>query len=782
MSDYSQMLGMIASDGGAASKPPAFNPTGAYGTPPAMLDRLAQVESGGGKNNINPQSGAMGPYQFLPSTVAMLQKQGVNFNPMDPPQSRAAADYYLSSLAQKNGGDYAKALAAYGGFKTADPTAYVSKVMGQPQQQPASAPPQSTYAPLFNMIASDAASAPAASSNQPTSSPTNQPTGAQSSKPSAWDEAKDVIGGALEVPGAIVGGIAGSAAGGLRGLYDLATGQGVNKATSDIHATQQAVNMLTAPETRFGQEATDVASIPGNLLAKAGDYVGSKVATVSPLAGALVNAGIQVAPMLVGAKAAGGDDVVAGANHLVGATDITPEILKPRQSTETASPESAYGSAGSAAANPLTMAASASPELAEVVANSAKEGLPINQDALAAHIQAESLPVPVKLTEGQATGDVHLISDEQNLKGNTPEIAYRLDEQNKALKDNLPAFREMVAPDVFDKDHIDMGQGLIDSYLTKDDALKSDINSKYQALRDANGGDFPVDAPALYNNIASAFKTNLNSAKLQDGPVGAQMRELQNLADTGSMSMEQYLALRKNLGDIARTASDGTDRAMAAEAVRQMEELPLQGGAADLKPLADDARNAARQRFQLIESDPAYKAAINGVAPDSFINKYVINAPVRDVQAMRENLADDPLAQQRMAAGVVDHLKNSAGYQPDGNWNFKTDAYNKAITKLAPKLPAIGIGQAGEGLQALANVSRRTTFQPRGSYVNNSNTFVANVKSHANNLLTGMADRAMGGLPVVSIIRKSLDNRAKQKVVNQALAPYAGINRLTGEK
>ena len=781
MSDYSQMLGMIASDGsGAGNKQPAFSPTGTYGTPPAMLDRLAQVESSGGKNNINPQSGAMGPYQFMPSTVAMLQKQGVNFNPMDPQQSRAAADYYLSNLAQKNGGDYGKALAAYGGFKTADPTAYVNKVMGQPQQQPAQIP-QSTYAPLFNMIASDAN----ANTASPSSSSTNQPTNQAAPKPSAWDEAKDVIGGALEVPTALVGGTVGAAAGGLRGLYDLATGQGVNKASSDIQATQQAVNKLTAPETKFGQEATDVASIPSNLLAKAGNYVGSKVATVSPLAGALVNAGIQVAPMLVGAKAMGGDDVVAGANQLTGAKDITPAILKPSEDAQNplaGASDSDLGSVGAASTNPLTAASTVSPDLAALVSKYTKNGDPINQTALNAHIEAESLPVPVKLTEGQATGDIHTLSQEQNMRATTPEIASRFDEQNQALKDNLPAIKEAVAPDVFDKDHIDMGQGLIDAYLSKDAALKSDIDAKYQALRDANGGDFPVDAPTLYNNIADSFKQNLNSAKLTDGPVGAQMRELQSLSDNGQMSMEQYLALRKNLGDIARTATDGTDRAMAAEAVRQMEELPLQGGAADLKPLADDARNAARQRFQLIETDPAYKAAINGVAPDNFLNKYVINAPVRDVQAMQDNLSDDPLAQQRMAAGVIDYLNNRAGYQQNGQWNFKADAYNKALDKLAPKLPALGMGQAGEGLQALGNVSRRTTFQPRGSYINNSNTLVANIKGHAGNLLTGVADHIIPRVPIGSFIHKALDNRAREKAIDQSLAPYAGINRLTSKK
>ena len=101
-----------------------------YGTPADILDRLRGVESSGDPYAINKQTKAVGQYQFLPETVAMLHKQGMKFDPFDPEQSRAAADFYIQQLAKQNGGDMNKALAAYGGFKNADPTAYVSKING----------------------------------------------------------------------------------------------------------------------------------------------------------------------------------------------------------------------------------------------------------------------------------------------------------------------------------------------------------------------------------------------------------------------------------------------------------------------------------------------------------------------------------------------------------------------------------------------------------------------------------------------------------------------------
>jgi len=111
--------------------PTAQRPTtGRYGTPTRLLDNLEMTESGGNNPKaINSQSGATGSYQFLPSTVKMLQAKGIQFDPTDPSQSRDAADQYIQSLVSSNGGSYPKAMAAYGGFIKQDPIAYQKKVL-----------------------------------------------------------------------------------------------------------------------------------------------------------------------------------------------------------------------------------------------------------------------------------------------------------------------------------------------------------------------------------------------------------------------------------------------------------------------------------------------------------------------------------------------------------------------------------------------------------------------------------------------------------------------------
>jgi hypothetical protein len=132
MDQFSQFL----MGGQQKSVPPQANPTASKGSAlitEELLDSLKRTESGSQKFALNKDSKAMGDYQFIPSTVKMLHEQGYEFNPFNPKQARDAARHYLTTLVEKTG-SLDKALAAYGGHITKDPTAYVNKVIGGTQQ------------------------------------------------------------------------------------------------------------------------------------------------------------------------------------------------------------------------------------------------------------------------------------------------------------------------------------------------------------------------------------------------------------------------------------------------------------------------------------------------------------------------------------------------------------------------------------------------------------------------------------------------------------------------
>ena len=165
MDDFSQFL----MGGQAKAPPPQANPASNQGgvVTDAILDSLKRTESGKQKFALNKESGAMGDYQFIPSTVKMLHEQGYEFNPFNPGQAREAAKHYLTTLVNKTG-SLEKALAAYGGHITKDPAPYVNKVVGGAKQgQTTQATTQESSDPFSSFLMGGKAEARSETAKEP---------------------------------------------------------------------------------------------------------------------------------------------------------------------------------------------------------------------------------------------------------------------------------------------------------------------------------------------------------------------------------------------------------------------------------------------------------------------------------------------------------------------------------------------------------------------------------------------------------------------------------------
>lgn len=416
----------------------------------------------------------------------------------------------------------------------------------------------------------------------------------------------------------------------------------------------------------------------------------------------------------------------------------------------------------------------ATPELQQALSKIPPEQM--NLPVMERHLEADSLPYPVRLSEGQATADPILISKEQNLRGKHPEYAERFNKQNGELINNLNAIGEQSAPDAWGSKKIESSQAIIDAYKAKDSALKTDIDAKYQALRDAAGGELPIDAQTLLSNVQQSLKKQLLT---NDAPA-SQFGELQRLAKDDNMTFEDFLSLRKNLGNVARTAQDGNVRTAASIMIDEIEKLPLKQETAELKSLADIARSSAKNRFDLIKKDPAYKAAIEDKTPaNAYFNKYVINGVDKNIQTMIDNLADDARVRDHLTSGAITWLRDRAGITEQGG-NFSAANYNKALKQLedSNNLDVIFSPETGTHLRTLGNVAHYTTYQPRGSFVNNSNTLVGAMAAHAAGLAEHVANVAGAkvGSPVAigSAVRSGAERMASKKDVRRSLEVGAG--------
>jgi len=418
------------------------------------------------------------------------------------------------------------------------------------------------------------------------------------------------------------------------------------------------------------------------------------------------------------------------------------------------------------------MLAKASPELQAELRNTPANQ--VNMPALERHVEADTLPVPVRLTKGQATQDVNLLSDEMNMRGKNPELANRFNEQNGKLIENMNAIRDTAAPDVFGTNHLENAESIINSYKTLDDTRTADISAKYKALKDAAGGDFPIDGKQFAINAEKMLGKELKTDFLPP----ALAKQLDRYKNGETMTFEQFEAMRTNLASEMRKAErsgDGNAKAASSIVRTALEDLPLSGEAEALKPLANEARSAAKARFDMLKKDPAYDAAVNDVAPDKFVNKYIIGGNKRDLQTLVEQLGQGSEGHQAVSASVVNWLKSKAGVV-DNNGNFSQAGYNKALQQIDPKLLELVDGQTAQQLKALGNVARYTQAQPRGSYINQSNTFVAGAKEFAKGALEKGANYGLGAgmIPVGTMIRESAQKRAMKQQTEESLKPGAG--------
>ena len=433
--------------------------------------------------------------------------------------------------------------------------------------------------------------------------------------------------------------------------------------------------------------------------------------------------------------------------------------------------------------------AHATPELQEAVAASKQ---PIDPTVLARHVEAETLPVPMKITGGQATQDPDLISREMNGRGKeapaVPPQFYQ--QQGQLLAKNMDAIRATAAPDVpVSASIVDHGQTLVDAYKNMDAPVVADISAKYKALNDANGGQFPLNGEDFVTAADTALSKQMKARYVPSGVAG----DLEMLRQGGPMTYETFENLRTNLAAEARKAArngDGNAEGAVNIVRTALESLPMTTETATIKPLADAARGAARARFEAIRADPAYKAAINDSVPagepsplaDKFFNAYVTKGARANVSTMAQNLSADPLARQTLAAGTLDQLAGQLKADPVTG-NFSQSRYNNGLAAIAPKLGSLLDPTTAQQVQAVGNVAKNIQVQPRGSFVNNSNTAVTLMGEGAKKLAEHGTNMMFGGIPVGTTVRGAgafvAGKLAARKATSQSLAPGAGMTTLS---
>ncbi len=421
-----------------------------------------------------------------------------------------------------------------------------------------------------------------------------------------------------------------------------------------------------------------------------------------------------------------------------------------------------------------------SPALQEVVRQATREGKPINPEALTRQARAASLPIPMQMTRGQASGNVAMISNEYNLRAKLPQIGEHLSRQNGQLVENLDEIGRIVAPEgITDSSHA-AGQVLLDAVKSARRVKRDEISAAYKALTEANGGALPLDGTAFGARVGDELGKSMNGAFLP--------KEIQGIVEqfaTGQkpMTFENFENLRTVLARAARSSPDGNVRG-AVNTVRDvLESMPVSSEVAEVKGLADGARALFKAEKAREAASPAYQAVANGRAiPDNFVRKFIIDErSSKNVENLAIALADDPVALQTMKGGVIAHLRDAA-VSKNG---FSSANYETALKKLGEKINILFSPDEVAHLRNLGEVAADVQRRPPANWINTSNsTSISRTQTMVGEGLASGLERAgnamgFGKVPIGSIVRGFAEGAAEKKAaettLREVLSPGAGI-------
>jgi hypothetical protein len=452
-------------------------------------------------------------------------------------------------------------------------------------------------------------------------------------------------------------------------------------------------------------------------------------------------------------------------------------------------------SVGAAAVSPVstirTLATDASPDVQQVLKNAPVEN--VNVDALLTHTLEKKHNI--NLTEGQRTNNVNMHTSEWNNRQAHPETLGPLFEnQPKQIFEALDRTKEQVAPDIYDSSPSQIGQHEINALSAKDKVRTDAISDAYRKLTEANGNQFPIDVATLNDNITNSLSTNLKTNHLSSA-IQSDLKDFYK-----NPTFEGYEALRTNLANEMRSNSNGNARAAAYIVRDELEKLPIFGEetgnpqAIQLKQLADNARNLVKERYSVLNSNPAYKAAVKeaGTLSDAssegeslnaanFHKKFVSSATPEAVRRMKAEIPEGDIAHQAMAAGEIENLKRSSGYTGEGAPNnFSPTGNTKYLRDQNEKLLDI-FGPEGRTNLTEINMLGNKIGQPKTgafNYSNSTSSLIGEMlgKTAATGLESLAAASTHGAsIPAIQIGKQWFQNAKNKKFGERAVNPTSGI-------
>ena len=468
--------------------------------------------------------------------------------------------------------------------------------------------------------------------------------------------------------------------------------------------------------------------------------------------------------------------------------------LKPKISIERA-PSGLQSGGAMAASNPViakanidSALAEASPQLQEHV----KDQPPENVNLHALETRALEEKHGINLIKSQRLDDTAGYASAWNKRGTVKELGEHFGEQPVELSNAFEKSKLRHAPNIpSTADASELGQHEINALAEKDKIRNDAIKQAYRDLTDANGGNFPIDIGKVKENINTELSRNVKSRYLSNELKG----DLEDFYK--NPTFENFEFIRSNLADEMRTASNGKARQAAYIARSELEKMPVfgeEGGspqAQQLKQLADKARSLYAERQRVIESNPAYKAAVKEASSledvsqqgeslnaAKFHNKFVSSATPEAIRRMKSEIPADHIANEAMAFAELERAKNSIA-NPNAT-RIKADTFANFMRKNAPVLKEALPPEAMKDVLEIGLLSSKMA-KPEAGVFNYSNSYSALISDLVKQgMSSGIEGKLAAATKGASIVPVGIAKKVMQKVnegqyTKEELHPLSGI-------
>jgi hypothetical protein len=420
------------------------------------------------------------------------------------------------------------------------------------------------------------------------------------------------------------------------------------------------------------------------------------------------------------------------------------------------------------------------------VADALKAGVDPDPRVMTNRADAGALPVPIHLSRGQASRDPMQFAWEQRVAGQEgvgEPLSDLLSAQNRALIENLNALGANKATQPFEA-----SQQIIKHIEGVDEAMRGKIKDAYAVVKNSAGRPAQVSTDgfvaAAKNRLTGGNPELAQLTGLADYLPEAVRKQYNDIA-TGKLplTVDTIQFLDRAWGGVQRGAGDDTTRNAVGALRSALNEAPIDDVLGKESMQAYNAAKAlAKQRFDLIDANPAYKAIVDGTKraePDKFFQNFIAGADVAELKGLKQLIGAENV--QMLQGTLVGNLKRVAlNRASDENGVFSQAAYNKVLQDpvQAPRLRELFADNTKtlDQLYRVGRVSENLIKIPAASKVNTSNTASAGAnivrdvaKSEAGQAITSMLPNWMTGAG--RVLSKAGKDVEESQMVQQAVRP-----------